>query len=386
MPSLASFSGQVAIEQGRARPKGKAVQDLAHAISTLSPGDDDDDDDNDQRSPSSSARNSQDEVPRQPQTRLTASQTQPNPPSILSNKSNPNPPSSRDNPFANISAGFNQFRGKATAAVGDAFGQTFGVTFPPNEPKQAQARPAWHPQRRRSSNTTHHQDDDDDDPDDQDDGNVSDPDHDQTSRPPQAVRSSSAARDHPNFRSAPNLNNASRASLSAFASNATLPDASLASVEAVLAQYDSEARRRLLRSNYCRNQTQFLLELQDISARLLQLPKPARLSALRAELTALNHKLPSEVCFPLWCSANNTESTHTNGSDSQNAIENKHSVPGSDGDSSLAPIFRGLLSCPVPFDGEIQDPKGDRSLPIVHFFQASFASFLRISLAWAWLV
>lgn len=340
MPSLAPFSGQVAIEQGRARPKGKAVQHLADGIARLPLADDPSDDEGGPAS--SSSRDSQDEeaAPKQPHPRLTPKHTQ-TPPSILSNKTNGKPPalaiSSADNPFANISAGFNEFRGKATAAVGEAFGQTFGVTFPANEPKQPHARPAWHPQRRRSSNTSQLVDDDQDDQDHDNDQRANADDDDDTSGPPPAIRSTSAARDHPNFRSAPNLNNSSRGSLSAFASNVTLPDASLASVEAVLAQYDSEARRRLLRSNYCRNQTQFLLELQDISARLLQLPKPARLSALRAELTALNHKLPSEVCFPLWCSANNTESTHSKGSDSQNAIENKHSVPGSDGDSSLAP-------------------------------------------------
>lgn len=42
-------------------------------------------------------------------------------------------------------------------------------------------------------------------------------------------------------------------------------------------------------------QVQFLLTLENISNRLLVVPRPARVSALRAELTALNHKLPAEV-------------------------------------------------------------------------------------------
>lgn len=42
-------------------------------------------------------------------------------------------------------------------------------------------------------------------------------------------------------------------------------------------------------------QVQFLLVLENISNRLLVIPRPARVSALRAELTALNHKLPAEV-------------------------------------------------------------------------------------------
>jgi hypothetical protein len=40
---------------------------------------------------------------------------------------------------------------------------------------------------------------------------------------------------------------------------------------------------------------QFILTLESISNRLLVVPRPARISALRAELTALNHKLPAEV-------------------------------------------------------------------------------------------
>ena len=35
--------------------------------------------------------------------------------------------------------------------------------------------------------------------------------------------------------------------------------------------------------------------MENISNRLLVVPKPARVSALRAELTALNHMLPAEV-------------------------------------------------------------------------------------------
>ncbi|KZV80306.1 kinase-like protein [Exidia glandulosa HHB12029] len=61
--------------------------------------------------------------------------------------------------------------------------------------------------------------------------------------------------------------------------------------------------RNLLRSHYCRSEVDFILELESISNRLLVVPKPARVSALRAELTSLNHKLPAEVCLPLWCSS-----------------------------------------------------------------------------------
>jgi phosphatidylinositol 4-kinase len=55
----------------------------------------------------------------------------------------------------------------------------------------------------------------------------------------------------------------------------------------------------LLRSHYCRSEIRFLLLLEDISNRLLVIPKPARVSALRAELTGINHNLPAEVSCSL---------------------------------------------------------------------------------------
>jgi hypothetical protein len=67
--------------------------------------------------------------------------------------------------------------------------------------------------------------------------------------------------------------------------------------ETILATYSLEAQRQLLRSHYCRSQVRFLLVLEDISNRLLVIPKPARVSALRAELTSLNHNLPAEVSY-----------------------------------------------------------------------------------------
>ncbi|KAG6887218.1 hypothetical protein C0992_013349 [Termitomyces sp. T32_za158] len=70
--------------------------------------------------------------------------------------------------------------------------------------------------------------------------------------------------------------------------------ASLNRAEALLAAYDSESQSQLLRSHYCRSEVQFILSLENICNRLLVIPRPARVSALRAELTALNHKLPAE--------------------------------------------------------------------------------------------
>jgi hypothetical protein len=65
--------------------------------------------------------------------------------------------------------------------------------------------------------------------------------------------------------------------------------------EHLLATYSIDAQRQLLRSHYCRSEVRFLLLLEDISNRLLVVPKPARVSALRAELTSINHNLPAEV-------------------------------------------------------------------------------------------
>ncbi|KAI9645693.1 Phosphatidylinositol 4-kinase pik1alpha (PI4-kinase)(PtdIns-4-kinase) [Ciborinia camelliae] len=58
---------------------------------------------------------------------------------------------------------------------------------------------------------------------------------------------------------------------------------------------------KLLRQNYFRSQTQFLTALEDISNRLVIVPKPARLSALRAELAIIARDLPAEVDIPVIC-------------------------------------------------------------------------------------
>ncbi|QRV85795.1 phosphatidylinositol 3- and 4-kinase [Ceratobasidium sp. AG-Ba] len=71
--------------------------------------------------------------------------------------------------------------------------------------------------------------------------------------------------------------------------------------EAMLRQYDVYTQSQLLRGHYCRGEVQFLLTLENISNRLLVVPKLARVSALRAELTNINNKLPAEICVPVWC-------------------------------------------------------------------------------------
>ncbi|CAK7264511.1 Phosphatidylinositol 4-kinase pik1alpha (PI4-kinase)(PtdIns-4-kinase) [Sporothrix epigloea] len=63
----------------------------------------------------------------------------------------------------------------------------------------------------------------------------------------------------------------------------------------------SEQKVRLLRQNYFRCETLFLRALEDISNRLVSVPKPARLSALRAELALISQDLPAEVDIPIIC-------------------------------------------------------------------------------------
>ena len=64
----------------------------------------------------------------------------------------------------------------------------------------------------------------------------------------------------------------------------------------------SQAQKvRMLRQNYFRSVSQLLTALEGISSRLVAVPKPARLSALRAELALIGQDLPAEVDIPLIC-------------------------------------------------------------------------------------
>lgn len=56
---------------------------------------------------------------------------------------------------------------------------------------------------------------------------------------------------------------------------------------------------KILRVNYSKKETEFIMSLQDISMRLSLVPKAARVSALRAELAIINESLlPSEIDIP----------------------------------------------------------------------------------------
>lgn len=70
---------------------------------------------------------------------------------------------------------------------------------------------------------------------------------------------------------------------------------------ASLAEMTWAQKGRLLRQNYFHCQTAFLAALEDISNRLVIVPKPARLSALRAELALIARDLPTELDIPIIC-------------------------------------------------------------------------------------
>lgn len=63
----------------------------------------------------------------------------------------------------------------------------------------------------------------------------------------------------------------------------------------------SHVLNQVLKSQSMRSQLDLITNLQDISTRLVIVPKMARLSALRAELTVLNHSLPKGCCLGMYC-------------------------------------------------------------------------------------
>ena len=67
--------------------------------------------------------------------------------------------------------------------------------------------------------------------------------------------------------------------------------------------FPTAQKTSMLRAHYFRCETQFLSALEGISNRLVSIPKPARLSALRAELALIARDLPAEVDVPSICPA-----------------------------------------------------------------------------------
>ncbi|WAR59272.1 hypothetical protein PtB15_10B614 [Puccinia triticina] len=64
---------------------------------------------------------------------------------------------------------------------------------------------------------------------------------------------------------------------------------------------------QVLKSQSMRSQLDLITSLQDIATRLVVVPKKARLSALRAELTVLNHSLPKGCCLGMYCNGDHCD-------------------------------------------------------------------------------
>lgn len=73
---------------------------------------------------------------------------------------------------------------------------------------------------------------------------------------------------------------------------------------------NTPSKIKLLKSNYFRCETQFAIALQTISVRLSAVPKEARLSSLRAELSLMNRDLPAEVDIPTLLPTNRRGKLH----------------------------------------------------------------------------
>ncbi|EGG11197.1 uncharacterized protein MELLADRAFT_92333 [Melampsora larici-populina 98AG31] len=76
---------------------------------------------------------------------------------------------------------------------------------------------------------------------------------------------------------------------------------------------------QVLKSQSMRSQLDLITNLQDISTRLVIVPKMARLSALRAELTVLNHSLPKGCCLGMYC-----KGEHVDGQEDEESESHAH--------------------------------------------------------------
>ncbi|CVK94092.1 uncharacterized protein FPRO_10753 [Fusarium proliferatum ET1] len=83
--------------------------------------------------------------------------------------------------------------------------------------------------------------------------------------------------------------------------NATRRHSHHAKVVLTVSDMSPVQKTRLLRQHYFRSETQFLTALEGISNRLVLVPKPARMSALRAELALISQDLPAEIDIPVIC-------------------------------------------------------------------------------------
>lgn len=84
---------------------------------------------------------------------------------------------------------------------------------------------------------------------------------------------------------------------SSFASLSSL-DPTLTKHKTVTKSLTQKDYTNVLRVNYYKKETEFMMVLQNISSRLSQVPKEARLTSLRAELSIVNGFLPSQIDIP----------------------------------------------------------------------------------------
>ena len=96
----------------------------------------------------------------------------------------------------------------------------------------------------------------------------------------------------------PVLSNSSSVSLASFEQQELGDNRNIGNVKKHLTLlYDQQVK--LLQSNYFNKETEFMMALQNVSIRLSQVPKEARLTTLRAELSIINKTaLPSEIDIP----------------------------------------------------------------------------------------
>ena len=309
MPQLASIGGLMAVQQGRKAPSdefrrlmNRIEKDGEEMDGEDNEGEDEDEEDQSAEEPlenghhskegstSSSAGEGKPLPPTPPvttssqatlQTPVTASSKPPTSSASDAQSISPTTPSSR---FASFASKMNNISNRAASAVGEAFGQTFQIVGPPASPAQSSSSAAAQQRAKKGGSSPARK------------------------RAPRNAASAMSLRQGAgaNSRSVPNLiYDMSSGSIPGHASSSAAlqnyHSQSTSSVDSLISIYPPQTRSRLLRVHYSRTQTNFLATLQDISARLLILPKPARLSALRHELVQLNHSLPKEVCFPLWC-------------------------------------------------------------------------------------
>ncbi|KAA1118106.1 Phosphatidylinositol 4-kinase pik1alpha (PI4-kinase)(PtdIns-4-kinase) [Puccinia graminis f. sp. tritici] len=80
---------------------------------------------------------------------------------------------------------------------------------------------------------------------------------------------------------------------------------------------------QVLKSQSMRSQLDLITSLQDIATRLVVVPKKARLSALRAELTVLNHSLPKGCCLGMYCNGDFFDDGKNKGEEKSGSMESE---------------------------------------------------------------